>query len=72
MLVATVFEKSASDGRWHWLVVEVASSALSLWLDNVLLIQRLYIVNDISTVASLHCGLVALTEVETRAQLSLG
>jgi len=40
MLTATVADESVSDGHWHWLLVEVTSSALSLLFDNQLLIQR--------------------------------
>jgi len=40
ILTAAVVDMSVFDGRWHWLLVEVTSSLLSLSLDNSLLIQR--------------------------------
>ena len=40
MMAAAVFDMSISDGQWHWLVVEVTSSAVSLSLDNNLLMQK--------------------------------
>jgi len=40
MLTAVVADMSLSDGRWHWIVVEVVLSSVSLLLDNSLLIHR--------------------------------